>query len=122
MDMKIEGGLLTDLRCAVESADEVGCDFHLGHVRSGAEVAEFEVHLGFVDENVVGFDVGMQDGRLLHEAQCKHELLRVRTHCLHVQTDVLAVLLEYFTQVHTETAQEVAIDVSDVQCDVRAST
>ena len=114
--------MLTDFRCAVESADEVGCDFHLGHVRSGAEVAEFEVHLGFVDEDVVGFDVGMQDGRLLHETQCKHELLCVRPHCLHVQTNVLAVLLEHFAQVHTEKSQEIAIDVSDVQCDVRAST
>ena len=68
----------------------------------GAKVRQFEGHLGLVDEDVVGLDVGVDDAGLLEDLQRQQHLLHVGPHRLDVQTHVLAVLLQHLPQVHAQ--------------------
>ena len=52
-------------------------------------------------QDVVGFDVSMENALPLHELEGKQQLLCVRPHCLDVETNVLPIPLQYLSQVHT---------------------
>ena len=77
-------------------------------MRRRAEVAEFQLEFTLVDQNVVGLDVGVKDRAFLEQFQREQQLLRVGSHRLDVQADVLAVLLQHFSQIHAATSPNYA--------------
>ena len=51
-------------------------------------------------QDVIGFDVSMQDASSLHQLQRQKQLLAIAPHGLDVKTNILAVPLEHLSQVH----------------------
>ena len=52
-------------------------------------------------QDVVWFDVSMEYATPLHELESQKKLLCVRTNGFDVETYVLTVLLEHFSEIHT---------------------
>ena len=58
-----------------------------------------------VYQNIVGFDVGMDNSGSLQKLERHKKLLTVRPHGFHVETNVFAVFLQNFAQIHAETIE-----------------
>ena len=53
-------------------------------------------------QNVVRFYVSMEDVASFHEFEGQEQLLGIRPHSLYVQTNILTITLQNFSQIHTE--------------------
>ena len=51
-------------------------------------------------QDVIGFDVSIQDASSLHQLQRQKQLLAIAPHGLDVKIDILAVPLEHLSPVH----------------------
>ena len=52
-------------------------------------------------QDIIRFDVCMDEVALLHESEREEQLLRVALDGLQMESHIVAVLLQQFTQVHT---------------------
>ena len=113
---------LTDLRGTVEAADEVWSDVVVLRVTGRAKVTQLEHQLCLIylqhnsrhkslilkivciatHQNVVRFDVSMEDVASFHEFEGQEQLLGIRPHSLYVQTNILTIPLQNFSQIHAE--------------------
>ena len=51
-------------------------------------------------QNVVRFNVCMKNTAPLHQLECHEQLLSIRSHCLDVKANILAISLQHFSQIH----------------------
>ena len=115
---------LTDLRGAVEATDEVWSDVVVLGETGGAKVTQLEHQLCLIylqhnsqtqefevikivvrmvtHQNVVRFYVSMEDVASFHEFEGQEQLLGIRPHSLYVQTNILTITLQNFSQIHAE--------------------
>ncbi len=114
--------LLTDLRCPIETTDQVLGYLTLRRIRCRAEIAQLEHQLGLVDQNVIRLDIRVQDLTLLEQLEGPEQLTGIGPNSRDVQAHIFPVLLQHLSQVHAERLENDAQMLLVVECLQQAQT
>ena len=90
----------TDFRRSVEARDEVWSRLAFVERARGSEVGQLYDQLVVRYEDVVRLDVRVNQRTPTQQTQREQQLLRIRTHRLHVEAHSATVLVQQLAQIH----------------------